>query len=241
VTAALPAAPPEIQPLDHFRLYAYLGLVSVMEPDTEMLMREYNERLWREDEHDSPHDRPWYVSFHASQFPGSQEDACKRYLLYRMMNLPGDGPMPPWVTTTGDVGKAGELTIARAWFAGGRSLAIPEDDAAGTHQLGFRNTASWMTASTDLPILKPGWKRPHIVEIKGKADEVLEEMLNGYWDSRLNRRVTLQGLRPRRELQARSADDWRDLLLVSLVAAEDQELLLRARPDLLAARAPGPL
>lgn len=161
-----------------------------MEPDTEMLLREFNERRWRHDEFDSPHERAWHVSFHASQFPGDEANACKRYLLYRMMNLPANEPMPPWVTTTGDVGKAGELTIARAWYEGGKALAIPEDGASpGIHQLGFVDRSVWLTGSVDLPILKPGWRRPHIVEIKGKADEVLEEMLKGRWDTALTRMV----------------------------------------------------
>lgn len=168
----------EIKPLDRHTMYAMLGLISVMEPETEVAMnlRALNEHI--HDEFNSPHSRPWFISFHASEYPGIPANACKRYLTYRMMNFIGKDPVPPWVTTTGTLGKAGELDIASAWFENGRMLAVPEG-RPGVHQLGFVDPSRWMTASTDLPILPKGWKRPHIVEVKGKADEVLEEMLKG--------------------------------------------------------------
>lgn len=196
----------DIPSLERFDLYAYLGLVRIMEPDTEMLMRERADAEHAGDEYDSPHSRPWFVSMHGSEFPGEPLSACKRYLTYRMMNFPGGEAVQPWVTTTGTVGKAGELDIADAWWKGGRLLAIPEDPEikqarleavqaavmAGDlerardfaqrediHQLGFVRPDLWFTVSTDLPILKPGWTRPHIIEVKGKADDVVEEMLNG--------------------------------------------------------------
>lgn len=198
--------PPVIAPMERFSLYAFLGLVRVMEPHTETLMQRRADVKNVADEYDSPHSRPWFVSYHGSEAPSSPESACKRYLAYRMMNFPSGTSMPPWVTTCGTVGKAGELDIADAWYRGGRLLAIPEDpeikaarledvrqavlrgdmDAArqhaerqDEHQLGFVEPSIWMTVSTDLPILPPGWRKPHIVEIKGKADEVLEEMLQG--------------------------------------------------------------
>lgn len=141
-----------------------------------------------------------------SEFPGDAANACARYLNYRMMNFPATDYMPPWVTTTGTLGKAGELDIVQAWFQGGRALAIPEDDAeeakryklaaeayragdieraehliemAGIHQLGFVDEDHWMTVSTDLPVLPKFSRRPHIVEIKGKAHDVLGEMIRG--------------------------------------------------------------
>lgn len=172
---------PEVPALDHFGLYAHLGLVRVMEPETEVLMRERAQRAIEVSDY-GPHERPWHCSYHASEFPGDQQSACKRYLLYRMMDLPPAEPMPPWVTTTGTVGKAGEIDIAEAHFEGGRLLSVPESHPDAKHQLGFEDRETWMTASTDLPILPKGWRRPFIVEIKGKADEVLEEMLNGYRD-----------------------------------------------------------
>jgi hypothetical protein len=185
-------------------MYAGMGLVQLMEPDTEELMRE---RAWRElveDEYDSPHAMAWFKSFHASMFPGDPVEACARQLVYRMMNIPASEPMPPWVTTCGSVGKAGELDIADAWYDGGRMLGFPEGaeekidwdrlpprktypeghPLAGRplpiRQLGFVVPEVWMTASTDLPVLKPGWTKAYIVEVKGKADEVLDEMLTGY-------------------------------------------------------------
>lgn len=171
--------PADIPPLGPFDLYAYLGLVRVMEPHTEVLMRERAEQ--ERVAHDyGPHERPWFVSFHGSEFPGEPMDACKRYLLYRMMDLPPSEIVPPWVTTTGKIGKAGELDLADAWYRGGRLLAVPEDPAdPDTHQLGFVRPELWFTVSTDLPILPPGWTRPHIVEVKCKSDDVLDEMLQG--------------------------------------------------------------
>lgn len=137
-------------------------------------------------------------SFHGSEFPGAPQDACQRYLTYRMMNFPSLEAMPPWVTTTGTVGKAGELDIADAWYRGARLLAVPEDpdlklerlrlvaaavsrgdmeaarqhaERSDIHQLGFVDPDVWMTVSTDLPILPPGWRRPHIVEVKCLAGD----------------------------------------------------------------------
>src|SRR4051794_6401034 len=117
---------PEIAPLERFDMYAMLGLVRVMEPHTEMLMRDLAEAERVGDDFDSPHLRPWFVSFHGSEFPGEPQNACKRYLTYRMMNIPKAEITPPWVMTCGTIGKAGELDIARAWYTGGRLLAIPE-------------------------------------------------------------------------------------------------------------------
>jgi hypothetical protein len=189
---------PEIEPLGRLSAYALLGLVQLMEPDTEELMQERAAASLIEDEYDSPHARAWYLSFHGSEFPGEPADACERYLLYRMMNIPRTEPMPPWVTTTGTVGKAGELDIARAWYEGGRMLGVPEgmegevawgrlpprllgDDGEPLpiRQLGFEVASAWLTASTDLPVLKKGWRKPYICELKGKADEVVEEMMTG--------------------------------------------------------------
>lgn len=191
--------PPEVPYLGLFDLYAYLGLVRVMEPETEILMRERAERERRAHDY-GPHERPWFISFHGSQFPGEPQSACQRKLLYTMMDLPESEIVPPWVTTTGKIGKAGELDLADAWWQGGRLLAVPEDpdmriarlrealeaakrgqavDFEDIHQLGFVDNSLWFTVSTDLPILQKGWRRPHIVEVKCKADDVLEEMIAG--------------------------------------------------------------
>lgn len=188
----------EIPSMPRFDFYAFLGLVRVMEPETELLMRQRAQRLLVEDDYDSPHTRPWFVSYHGSEMPEPPEDACSRYLAYRMMNFPSTEAMPPWVTTTGVIGKAGELDIADAWYQGGRMLAIPESandhaerlamvaqlmrasrfeeaidlaEKPGYHQLGFVDRDHWMTVSTDLPILPKGWHRPHIVEIKCLAGD----------------------------------------------------------------------
>jgi hypothetical protein len=165
--------PPEIPYLGLFDMYAHLGLVRVMEPYTEVLMRERAER--ERVAHDyGPHERPWFVSFHGSQAPGVEVDACKRKLLYTMLDLPPAEITPPWVTTTGKLGKAGELDLAEAWFQGGRLLAVPEDPSQpGIHQLGFVEPELWFTVSTDLPILPPGWRRPYIVEVKCLAGDTL--------------------------------------------------------------------
>ena len=162
-------------------LYRSIGLLSEMEPMTEVLMRERAEALHRDDEYDSPHSRPWFVSQHASSFPGDTEDACARALVYRMMNIPSaEGAMDPWVTATGVVGKAVELDIADAWFTGGRMLGVPEDPLHPERfQLGFVDPEHWLTGSTDLAILPVGSRRPHLIEIKGKSDDVLDEMVNG--------------------------------------------------------------
>lgn len=185
---------PEIKPLGRFEFLALNGLISLMEPDTEELMQSRARKQLVDDEYDSPHSRPWHVSFHASEMPGDSSSACERYFLYRLMNIPGADPMPPWVTTCGTLGKAGELDIADAWYREGKSFSVPEQptdrstlewmrhkglEPEDLNQLGFASPEVWMTASTDLPVLKRGWCKPYIVEVKSKADEVLEEMLHG--------------------------------------------------------------
>lgn len=187
----------EIVPLDRFSLYAELGLVRLLEPDTEDLMRDRALKTLVDDEFDSPHAMAWFQSFHASAFPCDPTEACERHLVYRMMNVPAAEPMPPWVTSCGEVGKAGELDISRAWYEGGRMLGVPEgiedeidwdrlprrlvesDGYGDVHQLGFSVPEVWLTASTDLMVLKKGWTKVLPIEIKGKADEVLEEMIRG--------------------------------------------------------------
>jgi hypothetical protein len=201
---------PEIPPLSRIELYGILGLHRVMEPITEELMRERNERELRSAE--IARGQAWHTSFHASEFPGDSPDACERYLVYRMMDFPPAEAMPPWVTTTGDVGKAGELTIARSWWEGGRALAVPDDESDDEQQLVFEHSPLWMSGSIDLPVLKPFWTKPHLVEIKGKADEVLEEMINGVWDAR-----------QKRVLQRRWDDPHRRQLLASLGLAHEYE------------------
>jgi len=162
-------------------LYMKLGILSAVVPATDEAMMNRARRSYVDDEFDSPHKLAWNLSYHASSFPGDPADACSRALIYRMMNIPsGDGPMPPWVTATGEVGKAIEMDLVDAWFKDGRMLAIPEDPAdPSIHQLGFVDSEHWLTGSTDLPILPKGWRSPHIVECKAKDDEVLVEMLQG--------------------------------------------------------------
>lgn len=173
-----------VRPMGRAELMASLGLLSYMEPLTEDLMRERAAYDLEHDDYDSPHSRAWNVSNHASMWPGDASDACARLLVYSMMNIPtAEGPMPPWVTSTGAVGKAGELDIVEAWFQGGRMLGVPESLDLGpdvkVHQMGFVDRDHWATGSTDLVILRPGSRRPHITEIKGKAHEVIDEMING--------------------------------------------------------------
>lgn len=179
---------PEILPLSLDEFYASLGLLRYMEPDTEDLMREKAKRDWRRQEH--VRGEYWNTSLHASEFPGDDRDACPRYLAYRMMDFAPADPMPPWVTVTGDVGKAIELSIARAWYEGGRSLTVP-DDLPGGGQLVFVHKDHWMTGSVDLPVLKYRWRKPHICEIKAKASEVVEKMMRGErrWDEPHRRQV----------------------------------------------------
>lgn len=158
-----------------------LGVLSAMEPATEEVMRNRAQRSYVDDDFDSPHKLAWNVSFHASSYPGEPSDACARALVYRMMNVPSaEGPMDPWVTSTGTVGKAGEMDVVDAWFKDGRMLAVPEDPTKpDVHQLGFVDREHWLTGSTDLPILPRGWRKCHIIELKAKSDDVIVEMLQG--------------------------------------------------------------
>lgn len=171
----------EIPFLDRLEFYGWLGVLKTVDPVTAELLDEVAEKKWREDTFDSPHEHAWFTSFHASQFPGDDIDACGRYLLYVMMNLPATGPMPPWVTMCGTLGKAGEEDIVWAWHHGGRLLSAPPDSEV---QTGFEAPHAFMSGSTDMTVLRPFTTAPHVVEIKSKADEVIEQMITGQrkWD-----------------------------------------------------------
>ncbi len=175
--------------------YMRMGLLSEMEPMTEEVMRNRAERELIDDEHDSPHKLAWFVSYHGSSFPGDPADACARSLVYRMMNIPSArGIMEPWVTSTGVLGKAGEMDVVDAWFKDGRMLAIPEDPTKPeVHQLGFVDRDHWLTCSTDLPILPKGHRSAHIVELKAKSDDIMTEMIQG----RIIERSGLKVVEPR--------------------------------------------
>jgi hypothetical protein len=138
---------------------------------------------------ESPHGRPWHVSFHASSFPGDLENPCPRYAVYGLMDIP-KAPFDRRGTTIMEAGKDIELnTVRKVRDAGrlprsnqpGRS-SDPEartPDGKPMPQMGFVDKEHWLTGSVDMPLLPLDWSETlHIVEIKTKHEDQVEDMRN---------------------------------------------------------------
>jgi hypothetical protein len=135
----------------------------------------YEEHAYRNRLADAPHGAPWFSSFHASSFPGD-ERACERLLAYKLLGIPEPEPFAPWLRGTMVAGQAWEDWQVDALDLDGRLLTPPSSAA---HQLRIEHADHWLTGSPDIVILPPGWNRPHYVETKSKAVEVVAQMLSG--------------------------------------------------------------
>lgn len=151
------------------------GLYTVVEPNTDRAFKIAEERIWREQLDDSPHGDPWHTSFHASSFPGNSERACGRKAIYTLSDFPSVSPAPRRLRGQGEVGKAVELMLVRAFGLAG--ILLSNDQTAGdSFQTNFVDEDLWLTGACDAIILPYRWNRPHVVEIKTKAHDVIRQM-----------------------------------------------------------------
>lgn len=155
-------------------LFSRLQLLQVVDPVVSAAYKISGEKILREQLDDDPHGHLWHVSFHGSQFPGS-EMSCARQALYRMMDFPPSEPVSRMLRQTADLGKEFEASLVRAWRMAGMLLSSPDPE----NQTGFVLPEAWLTSSVDAVILPPGWNKPVPIEVKHRSQSVLEEMRLG--------------------------------------------------------------
>jgi hypothetical protein len=158
--------------LSREQLFAVLGLIKLIDPLTDRAYSERELEIWLNDLENSPHGVPWHTSFHASSFPGDSE-WCARKAVYGLLNVPRPEPTSRFLRSVGDAGKDIERQVVSRWAEMGILLsAAPEE----TLQTGFVDKEYWLTGSTDAVVLPYRWRKPHMVEVKSKAVEKVEEM-----------------------------------------------------------------
>lgn len=154
-------------------LLAALGLLDPVEPVTKRAFKHHEEKVWRGKLDDSPHGIPWHESFHASSFPGDDDRACGRYAVYGLMDVPGHEPAPRKLRGQATVGSAVEDMLVERWGSYGVLLSNSHDS---DYQTNFTDEEHWLTGNCDALIVPEGWDRPHVVEVKTKAHEVVLAM-----------------------------------------------------------------
>lgn len=165
-------------------LLVRLGALRVVEPVTDLAYSVALEKRWLSQAGDNPHGRPWHVSFHASSFPGDSTQACPRFAMYGLMDIPTGGPIERWLDGVADVGKAVELGIVRAnrdagFLCRSNQPGRSSDPDSKQPQMGFIDKEHWLTGSVDMPLLPFNYDSPHIVEIKSKHESKIELMQYG--------------------------------------------------------------
>lgn len=157
-------------------MYTRLNLLpKLLDPLTDHAFNKIQDEIWRSDEGNSPHGKPWHTSFHASRFPDS-ELGCPRAALYDLANFSDLGPANRKLVGQGHMGKAVELLFVEYWDRMGWLLSTPAD---AEYQLGAEDKESWLTCSFDSVLLLPEWNSPLPVEVKSKALERVQEMIFG--------------------------------------------------------------
>lgn len=164
-------------PASRQELFAKLGLLKVAEPAMRAAATVAEEAEWRRGG-ESPHGALWHTSFHASSFPGDDPRACLRYQQYVLLDAPDKEPAPMRLMAQAEVGKAVELMLVR-WFGGAGTLLSADQTGDDEFQTNFKDPESWLTGSVDLVIVPPGWNRPHVIEVKTKKLEAVQEMQAG--------------------------------------------------------------
>lgn len=176
------------------QLFVQAGVIKIVEPLTDKVYKEIEKRTWLEDLESSPHGELWHTSFHASSFPGDDPHACGRKAVYGLMNVPALDPTTRFLRSVADAGKAIENELVQRWHYAGLLLSAPPDAEV---QTGFKDKDHWLTGNCDAVILPYRWTRPHVVEVKSKADDKVNAMreLTRKWDAKhRNQCLTYIGL-----------------------------------------------
>lgn len=165
------------------QLFVAAGIVRLIEPLTDLVYKEAEKNIWINDLDSSPHGEAWNTSFHASSFPGDDQLACGRKAVYSLLNIPNPKPTSRFLRGVADAGKAIETEIVRRFYNAGLLLSAPPDAET---QTGFKDEEYWLTGNCDAIVLPYKWNRPHVIEIKSKADDKIQLMkaLQRKWDDK---------------------------------------------------------
>lgn len=152
-----------------------------LHPLTLQAMKKYEEEAWSGNLESSPHGHAWHTSFHASAYQAG-EKACRRKLLYTLMDIPGPEPTPPKLRGQGEMGKAAENLIVHRWANAGMTLGVdpPKFYGQKLKQVGFEVPELWFTGSTDAILdIRPDWDYVLPVDVKSKDHDIITSMQVG--------------------------------------------------------------
>src|ERR1039457_5958081 len=151
-------------------MWGVLGNLTVVEP---LLLSAYeNEErdIWKTNQGNSPHGKPWYTSLHASNFPGDDSSVCGRAQVYELTNPEPEKPLEPKIRVLFDQGTDIEHMFVKRLSNCGVLLSadVTGDDK---YQTGFEDPDCWLTGSPDAIILPPFWTKSHVIDVKSTGHE----------------------------------------------------------------------
>jgi hypothetical protein len=120
------------------------------------------------------HADPWHLSFHGSQFPGDNPNACGRLALYRMMDF-ARPMMPRWLEQVAESGKAIENSLIAKWYYAGY-LVSPPSFLPDVLQEQYEDPEHWLTCTVDALVCWPRTIDPLVCEVKSKEAAVIRAM-----------------------------------------------------------------
>ena len=120
------------------------------------------------------HADPWHLSFHGSQFPGDNPNACSRLALYRMMDF-ARPMMPRWLEQVAESGKAIENSLIAKWYYAGY-LVSPPSFLPDVLQEQYEDSDHWLTCTVDALVCWPRTTEPLVCEVKSKEASVIRAM-----------------------------------------------------------------
>lgn len=164
----------QIQSLTRREMLSRLQLLQKIDPIVDKAYHISGQIMLEQQLDDDPHGHLWHVSYHGSQFPGS-EMSCPRQMNYRMMDFPKTEPTSRMLRQTAALGKEFEADLVEAWSMAGMLLSSTDPE----NQTGFQLPGPWLTSSVDAVILPPGKNMPMVIEIKQRKAEVLQQMRLG--------------------------------------------------------------
>lgn len=180
--------------LTRFEFFSRLQLIQHVNPLVEKAYEHVLHERWQSQSDDVAAERGhlWHTSFHASQFPGNDPQACARQSIYRLMDLPSDGPPSRRLHLTAQAGKAIEVDLVTVLHEYGRLISAPPD---AQEQTNFAIPEAMLTGTVDSAVVMRD--RPTPVEIKTKHESVIRQMRTGLVgpdDSHVRQAKTQMGL-----------------------------------------------
>lgn len=152
-----------------------------LHPLTIQAMKAYEQEAWSGNLESSPHGHQWHTSIHASAYQAG-EKACRRKLLYTLLDIPANEPIPPKLRGQAEMGKAAEALIVHRWAKAGMMLGVdvPEFYGQKMKQVGFEIPSLWFTGSVDAILdIRPMWDHVLPVDIKSKDHDIITSMQAG--------------------------------------------------------------